>query len=46
MPVARLQQHIEIVQLMHDTYAAAIGKLKATDEAAGSRIDTQNGEIR
>lgn len=44
--VARLQQHIEVVQMMHDTYAAAIGKLQATDEAAGTRIDTQTGEIR
>jgi hypothetical protein len=44
--VARLQQHIEVVQLMHDTYAAAIGKLQATDEAAGSRMSTLTEEVR
>ncbi|WP_330228008.1 hypothetical protein OHA40_17485 [Nocardia sp. NBC_00508] len=44
--VARLQQHIEVVQLMHDTYAAAIGKLESTDEAAGSRMNTLTQEVR
>ncbi|MGQ4598361.1 hypothetical protein [Nocardia sp. R6R-6] len=44
--VARIQQHIEVVQLMHDTYAAAIGKLQSTDEAVGSRMNTLTGEVR
>ncbi|MEU7633374.1 hypothetical protein AB0C34_25910 [Nocardia sp. NPDC049220] len=44
--VARLQQHIEVVQLMHDTYAAAIGKLQATDGAAGSRMSTLTEKVR
>ncbi|MCP2318316.1 hypothetical protein APR12_003669 [Nocardia amikacinitolerans] len=34
----RLQQHIEVVQLMHDTYAAAIGKLQETDQTAGTQL--------
>ncbi|MET8776234.1 hypothetical protein ABZV58_14555 [Nocardia sp. NPDC004654] len=36
--VTRLQQHMEVVQLMHDTYAAAIGKLQAADQAAGNQL--------
>jgi len=30
--VTRLQQNIDIVQLMQDTYAAAIGKLQESDQ--------------
>ncbi|MGQ4600836.1 hypothetical protein [Nocardia sp. R6R-6] len=44
--VARLQQHIEVVQLMHDTYAAAIGKLQSTDAAAAGRMTTVTEEVR
>jgi hypothetical protein len=31
---------------MHDTYAAAIGKLQAADEEAGSRMSTLTEEVR
>jgi hypothetical protein len=44
--VTRLQQNIEVVQLMQDTYAAAIGKLQATDEAAGNNMNTAAEEMR
>ncbi|WP_327111726.1 hypothetical protein OHB12_26600 [Nocardia sp. NBC_01730] len=44
--VTRVQQHIEIVTLMRDTYAVAIGKLKATDEAAGSQMGNLTEEVR
>ncbi|MEV0031119.1 hypothetical protein [Nocardia sp. NPDC050793] len=37
--VKRIEQHIEVVQLMRDTYAAAIGKLQATDQAAGNQLN-------
>ncbi|WP_280511637.1 hypothetical protein [Nocardia farcinica] len=37
--VARLQQHIEVVKLMRDTYSAAIGQLQQTDQSAASRMN-------
>lgn len=36
--VNRLEQHIEVVRLMRDTYAAAIGQLQATDQTAGAQL--------
>lgn len=39
--VARLQQHIEVVKLMRDTYAAAIGKLQQTDQSAAGEMNAQ-----
>lgn len=36
--VKRIEQHIEVVQLMRDTYAAAIGKLQETDQTAGAQL--------
>jgi len=39
--VTRLEQHIEIVTLMRDTYAAAIGQLQSTDQAAADQMNTQ-----
>ncbi|WP_036529126.1 hypothetical protein [Nocardia sp. CNY236] len=42
--VSRLQEHIEIAWLQHDTFAAAIGKLELIDEerAAALRATTNN----
>ncbi|WP_431949892.1 hypothetical protein [Nocardia lijiangensis] len=37
--VNRLAQNIEVVRLMRDTYAAAIGQLQAADEAAGNQLN-------
>ncbi|WP_067840145.1 hypothetical protein [Nocardia lijiangensis] len=37
--VNRLDQHLEVVQLMQDTYAAAIGRLQETDQAAGNQLN-------
>ncbi|MBF6263300.1 hypothetical protein IU443_25280 [Nocardia farcinica] len=39
--VARLDQNIAIVELMHDTYAAAIGKLQQNDQSAASEMTAQ-----
>ncbi|MBF6068101.1 hypothetical protein [Nocardia farcinica] len=39
--LARLQQHIEVVKLMRDTYAAAIGKLQQTDQSAAGEMNAQ-----
>ncbi|TLF76436.1 hypothetical protein [Nocardia cyriacigeorgica] len=44
--VKRLEKHIEIAQLMHDTYAAAIGQLQNTDQAVGSNVTTAGEGIR
>ncbi|OQS12844.1 hypothetical protein B0T36_22930 [Nocardia donostiensis] len=41
--VKRLEQHIQIAQLMHDTYAAAIGRLSATDAGTAGQM-TSTGE--
>ncbi|MFE3543426.1 hypothetical protein ACFXK0_10660 [Nocardia sp. NPDC059177] len=41
----RLDQHIEIAQLMRDTYAAAIGKLKDSDQQSGTNLGQKEGEI-
>ncbi|NEW51765.1 hypothetical protein GV792_17125 [Nocardia cyriacigeorgica] len=38
--VKRLEKHIEIAQLMHDTYAAAIGRLQTTDQTVGANVTT------
>ncbi|MBF6143542.1 hypothetical protein [Nocardia farcinica] len=37
--VRRLEQHIEVVKLMRDTYAAAIGKLQQTDQSAAGEMN-------
>lgn len=39
--VRRLEQHIEVVKLMRDTYAAAIGKLQQTDQSAAGEMTAQ-----
>ncbi|TLF93562.1 hypothetical protein FEK35_29675 [Nocardia cyriacigeorgica] len=44
--IARLDKHIEIAQLMHDTYAAAIGRLQNTDQNVGSNVNTAGEGIR
>ncbi|MBF6423480.1 hypothetical protein GV791_30310 [Nocardia cyriacigeorgica] len=44
--VKRLEKHIEIAQLMHDTYAAAIGQLKNTDQAVGQNVTSTGEGIR
>ncbi|MFQ6399132.1 hypothetical protein ACLMAJ_37580 [Nocardia sp. KC 131] len=44
--VTRLQQNIDVVQLMQDTYAAAIGQLKETDQAAGSQMNANTEEVK
>lgn len=41
--VKRLEQHIELAELMRDTYLAAIGKLQATDQDTGTQL-TNTGE--
>ncbi|WP_051163610.1 hypothetical protein [Nocardia brevicatena] len=41
--VKRLEQHIELAELMRDTYLAAIGKLQATDQETGTQL-TNTGE--
>ncbi|MFB7874968.1 hypothetical protein ACFC06_06900 [Nocardia sp. NPDC056064] len=41
----RLEQHIEIAELMRDTYAAAIGKLKDSDQKSGTQLGQKEGEI-
>jgi hypothetical protein len=43
--VTRLQQNIEVVQLMQDTYAAAIGKLEESDQNSGSRLNDKTEEV-
>ncbi|WP_280439631.1 hypothetical protein [Nocardia cyriacigeorgica] len=44
--IARLDKHIEIAQLMHDTYAAAIGRLQNTDQNVGSNVTSAGEGIR
>ncbi|WP_040790014.1 hypothetical protein [Nocardia paucivorans] len=41
--IKRLEQHIELAELMRDTYLAAIGKLQATDQDTGTQL-TNSGE--
>lgn len=41
--IKRLEQHIELAELMRDTYLAAIGKLQATDQETGTQL-TNTGE--
>ncbi|WP_040793487.1 hypothetical protein [Nocardia paucivorans] len=41
--VKRLEQHIELAELMRDTYLAAIGKLQTTDHDTGTQL-TNTGE--
>ncbi|MGW4632970.1 hypothetical protein [Nocardia sp. NPDC004415] len=43
--VKRLTQHMEIAELMRDTYAAAIGKLKDSDQKSGTQLGQKEGEI-
>ncbi|MFE1592262.1 hypothetical protein [Nocardia sp. NPDC058705] len=37
----RLEQHIEIAGLMRDTYAAAIGKFKETDQQRAAELNNK-----
>lgn len=41
--VKRLEQHIELAELMRDTYLAAIGKLQTSDQDTGAQL-TNTGE--
>ncbi|WP_040793271.1 hypothetical protein [Nocardia paucivorans] len=41
--ITRLEQHIELAELMRDTYLAAIGKLQTTDHDTGTQL-TNTGE--
>lgn len=41
----RLAAHIEIAELMRDTFAAAIGKLQATDDANAGVLGAQGEQI-
>ncbi|WP_040793492.1 hypothetical protein [Nocardia paucivorans] len=41
--VKRLEQHIELAELMRDTYLAAIGRLRSADQDTGTQL-TNTGE--
>ncbi|MEV6280422.1 hypothetical protein [Nocardia sp. NPDC051832] len=44
--VKRIQQHIEVVQLMHDAYAAAIGKITQADQSAALATSQKTEEVK
>ncbi|MEV0250709.1 hypothetical protein AB0H76_29225 [Nocardia sp. NPDC050712] len=44
--VKRLEQHIEVVSLMHDAYAAAIGKITQADQSAALATKQQTEEVK
>ncbi|WP_194819272.1 hypothetical protein [Nocardia sp. XZ_19_385] len=41
-----IEQHIEVVKLMHDTYAAAIGKITQADQSAALSTKQQTEEVK
>lgn len=42
--MARIQEHMTIVELMRDTYAAAIGQLQNTDQDTAGQMTSTGGE--
>ncbi|MFC9895406.1 hypothetical protein ACFVMC_17125 [Nocardia sp. NPDC127579] len=44
--VKRLEQHIEVVTLMRDTYRAAIGKLEQADTDAANPLKNQTEQVK
>ncbi|WP_040790454.1 hypothetical protein [Nocardia paucivorans] len=44
--VKRLEQHIELAELMRDTYLAAIGKLQTTDQDTGTQLANTGEGLR
>ncbi|GAB2674040.1 hypothetical protein [Nocardia goodfellowii] len=44
--VKRIEQHIEVVALMHDAYAAAIGKITQADQSAALATKQQTEEVK
>lgn len=44
--IARLDEHIQIAELMRDTYAAAIGKLQQTDQDNAAGVNNAGEGMR
>ncbi|MBF6269781.1 hypothetical protein [Nocardia farcinica] len=44
--VARIQQHIEIVETMRDAYLAAIGQLQNVDQYNSQQMNGQTDQVR
>ena len=43
--VTRINQHIEIVQTMHDAYLAAIGQLQSVDQSNSQQMSGQTDQV-
>ncbi|MEU8894443.1 hypothetical protein [Nocardia sp. NPDC048505] len=44
--VKRIEEHLEVVALMHDTYAAAIGKITQADQSAALSTKLKTEEVK